>query len=132
MSNIKEAWGGSLDGGFFQFDGTNIKLAITFPANGTAHVTTFTLTNSANDGGAYRFIASNRLNGETQVTDSLAYNANAATMKAAIEALDPIANQGFTVTASGAATATFTLTWNARDGRVSDLVNINMIGDTLR
>jgi len=120
--NIRSAWSGSMDGGFF---------AITFPGNGTQHVSTFTLTNSANDGGAYKFFASNKLNGETDISNSLAYNANTTTMKAAIEAMMPISNQGFTVTASGAATSTFTLTWNARDGRVSDVININMLCESL-
>ena len=130
-SNLKRAWNGSLDEGFFQFPGSKLKLQISFPADSTQEVTTFTLTNSANDGGFYQFFASNKINGETDISNNLAHNANAATMETAITGLNPIANLGYTPTASAAATATFTVTWSKRDGRVSDTVKLGIITDSL-
>jgi hypothetical protein len=84
--------------------GNNWKLAITPPAAAVSTVQTVTLNNPANDGGYYKLMF------RGAVTASLAFNASAAAMKAALEAL-PSWPIGTTVTASGTAAATFTLTF---------------------
>jgi hypothetical protein len=56
-------------------------LKITPGPAGTSEVQTITLTNLANDGGHYQLAF------RGDITDSLAYNPNAAAIKAALEAL---------------------------------------------
>ncbi len=118
--DIKASMVGKIQG-YRQFRSSNEQLVIDFPATGTAEVHTFTLTNAANDSGFYRL----QLNGDS--TSSLAFNDNAAAIKAAYEAIRSVAKRGWTVTASGAATATFTLTYGVRDGRISDEVGVPVI-----
>lgn len=110
--NVRSAYGG-LQRGYFTFDGSKYRLAITPGAAGTDSVQTVNLNNAANDGGYYK------LQQAGHVTDSLAYNANAAGIKSALEAL-PVNKQApygpRTVTASGAATTDFTLTFDNEVG----------------
>jgi hypothetical protein len=108
--------------GYMYFHGENYNLSLTFPAAGTSEVQTITLTNPANDGGYYQLAY------KGYITDSLAYNANAAAIKAALEALPSIIDDGLTVTASGAATATFTLTFSpAKQVAYSNGHNANLV-----
>lgn len=107
-TSIKRAFGGSLQGGFRTFDGSKIKLQITPSAAGTACVQTINMNNPANDGGYYKLV----FRGE--MTNSLAYNADAAAIKAALEGLSTFKEypgSPLTVTASGALTTDITLTF---------------------
>lgn len=86
----------------------NYKLVITPPAAGVAAVQTVNLNNPANDGGYYK------LAHKGFTTNSLAYNATAASIKSALEALPSFLNHPgspLTVTASGTAETDFTLTF---------------------
>lgn len=86
----------------------NYKLVITPPAAGVAAVQTVNLSNALNDGGYYK------LAHKGFTTNSLAHSADAAAIKSALEALPSFLNHPgspLTVTASGAATADFTLTF---------------------
>lgn len=105
--------------GYHQFESKNTnKLAISFPAAPTQEIVSFVLTNVANDGGYFRFI----VNGE--ITILLAYNANAAAIKAALENLSILKKYDVSVTASGAATASFTITFAAKNGPISDNIGV--------
>ena len=95
---------------------------------GTAEVTTYTLTNAANDGGNYQFFVSAKNDYGSELSDSVAFGATVATMKSTVEALQPVSDRGYTVTASGTATTTFTLTYDANnDGRISDNIDLKMV-----
>lgn len=107
--NIKAAYQGSLMGGFKTFDGSKIKLQITPSAAGTATVHTINVAGSANVG-YYKLV----FRGES--TNSIAYNANAAAIKAALESLRSFKDYSgspLTVTAGGPATADITLTFDS-------------------
>jgi hypothetical protein len=109
---------------FTQSTSTNIRrfngnelLKITPDAVGTNEIQTITLTNAGNDGGYYQLAF------RGDIMSSLVYNANAAAIKAALEALPSMKRSGLTVTASAAATSTFTLTF-APPHPIVDLVTI--------
>jgi hypothetical protein len=128
-NSLKSAFHGNMSGGFLEFPaGHQYSLRITPSAAGVAGVHTLTCTNPANDGGSYRLMF------RGAQTDSLAYNANAAAMKAAFEALPTaLAADGvpLTVTASGALTTTATLTFSANAeplNELDDLVRVNAQG----
>ena len=107
--SVQDSFAGSKHG-YFRFDGSNYKLAITPSAAGTSAVQTLNCNNPANDGGYYKLAFMG------DITDSLAYNANATAIKAALEALPTMLDwQGapLTVTASDALTTDATLTFAA-------------------
>lgn len=123
-SSAMQAFTGAKDG-YFLFQGENYNLSLTFPGAGTAEVQTVTLTNPANDGGYYQLAY------KGHVTNSLAYNADVATgMKAALDALPSMVEDGLTSTFSGQATSTFTITFSPakpvayQNGHNSNLVKI--------
>lgn len=128
-NSLKSAYHGVMSGGFLEFPaGHQYNLRITPSAAGVAGIHTLTCTNPANDGGSYR------LEFRNAQTDSLAYNANAAAIKAAFEALPTaLAADGIplTVTASGALTTTATLTFAASAeplNELDDIVRVNAQG----
>jgi hypothetical protein len=90
---------------------------LTPDAAGVNEVCTITLTNTANSTGYYNLAF------RGDVTGSLVYNANAAAIQTALNALPSVKKAGLTATASGPATATFTITWSP-PGPVTDLVQI--------
>lgn len=92
--------------GYMYFHGENYNLSLTFPTSGVNEIQTITLTNPGNDGGHYQ------LSYKGYVTDCLSYSSNTAAIKSALEALPSMVQDGLTVTASGAATSTFTLTFS--------------------
>lgn len=109
VNDIKLAFHGVLDGNF-RFNKTKLSLAITPSAAGTSCVQTINCNNPANDGGYYKLM----FRGE--MTNSLAYNADAAAIKAALEGLQTFKDYPggpLTVTASGALTTDITLTFPA-------------------
>jgi len=86
------------------------RLEITPAAAVTNAVVTFNCTNAANDGGAYR------LQWAGESTGQLAFNADAAAMKAAFETLSMFREYpNMAVTFSGAATTDFTMTISGVD-----------------
>lgn len=101
--------------GFHEFDGSKFYLSITPDAAAVDEIHTINCTNAANDGGRYCL----ELGGD--VTDSLAFDANAAAIKAAVDALPFCARRRITSTASGALTTDATVTFTSPDG--SDIVN---------
>lgn len=122
-------WNGELRG-FREFTGDKTSLSITTDAAAVAEVHTITLTNPANDGGKYRLMW------RGDVTTSLAYNADAAAIKAALCELTSFKKLGIVaadLTVSGAFTTTASITFSARLGRVSRSDNdvIQMLTDNL-
>lgn len=108
VSNIRRAYNGELLGGVLTLDGTKIKLSITPGTAGTACVQAVNCNNPANDGGFYKLMY------RGEMTGSLAYNADATAIKAALEGLSTFKNYPggpLTVTASGALTADMTFTF---------------------
>lgn len=122
-SSAMQAFTGTKDG-YFYFNGENYNLSLTFPGAGTQEVQTITLTNPANDGGYYQ------LSYKGYLTNSLAYNTSAANMKAALDALPSMIEDGLTSTFSGTAEATFTITFSPakqvayQNGHSANLVRI--------
>ena len=130
FSKIKDAIAGKMDGGFV-FDKSNYAITVTFSATGVAHVSTITLSNPGNDAGQYQFFVS-ETDGyrESDISSVLTFNDNAAAIKASLEATKPLSDRGYTVTASGTAESTFTLTFDANeDGDISENVNIKVISN---
>lgn len=123
--NIKLANAGVLNS-WHQFNGQKDNLAITFDAAPTQEVHTITLNNLANDGGRYK------LSVQGEMSSDLAHNTSAANIKAAIEGLRPIKERNYSVTSSGTAEATFTLTFGADNGRVNNEIGtVKLIATTL-
>ncbi len=107
-TDIKKAYQGSLAGGYMNFDGSKIKLAITPSAAGVSVVQTINCNNPANDGGYYKLAF------RGDVTNSLAFDALPAAIKAAFEALPSAKNypgSPLTVTASAELKTDATLTF---------------------
>jgi len=127
-ANFRRALMGDKSGGYFPFDGSKYRLAITPSAPETDCVQTVNLNNAANDGGYYKL----SFRGET--TDSLAFNANAAAIKAALEALPSFQDwdgQPLTVTADGAATTDFNLTFDSQSSRPPNRDLVQLVVETL-
>lgn len=108
--------------GYMYFHGENYNISLTFPGAPVSEVHTVTLTNPLNDGGYYQ------LSYKGYVTDSIIFSANAATIKAALEALPSFIEEGLTATVSGPATSTFTITLNKpvayQNGHANNLIRI--------
>lgn len=90
--------------GFMDFE-RKFKLRLTPGTAGTAEVQTITCTNAANDGGYYY------LTHGGYTTTQLAFDANVAAIKAALEALPSFSKNDLHITASAALTTTITLTF---------------------
>jgi hypothetical protein len=98
---------------YFPFVGDKETLSVTYTSAPTSEVHTFTTSDTA-DSGSYKMFYGGHYSAP------IAYNGNAAAIKAAVELMPPIRDRHITVTASGAATSTFTLTYDAGSFRVSD------------
>lgn len=126
--DAKGAIHGSKINGYFSFDGSKFKIEIKPSSAGTACVQTLDCNNAANDGGYYKLAFKGHM------TDSLAYNANAAAIKSALEALPSFRDwdgQPLTVTASGALTTDATLTFSAVDSKQPNDDLVQVIVETL-
>jgi len=108
--------------GYHQFDGSKYYLSITPDAAATSEVHTLDCTNPANDAGRYQL----ELGGD--ITNGLAFGANAAAIKAAIEALPFCSRHRITATASGALTTDATITLTSPDGSsIANRYNVDAI-----
>jgi hypothetical protein len=97
--------------GYMSFAGGKNRLVYTQDSSSSVQeVHTVDFSNSANTAGLYRIAWG------PEMTDSLAYNANVATIKSTVEALPSFKRNGWTVTASGTAEADLTFTFGVRDG----------------
>lgn len=117
--DLKRTYGGEIDG-HIELRSLRNYISITPSAAGTSCVQTLTLSGTSASG-TYQLMFKGYL------TDSLAYNANVATIKAALEALPPFQQwpgRPLTVTVSAAISAgtSVTFTFDSTAGNVSDLV----------
>lgn len=118
-ASVKDAFKG-IKNGYIHFTPDKWTLRLRPSTAGTACVQTLTCVNPANDGGFYKLAYKGDL------TDPLAFDATAATMKTAFEALPAAQNHPggpLTVTFSGALTATRTATFASNLPPPRDLVN---------
>jgi hypothetical protein len=118
-ASVKDAMKG-IKNGYMEFNKEKFTLRLRPSSAGTACVQTLTCVNPANDGGFYKLAYRGDL------TDPLAHDATAATMKTAFEALPAVQNYPggpLTVTFSGALTATRTATFASTVQPPRDLVN---------
>lgn len=103
--------------GYLEIKNNNYRIAFTPDAAPTQYVQNISCTNAANDDGSYT------LKFKEDISQSLAYNANASSIKSNLEAIPSIIDTygNPTVTASGALTSSATLTWsnNAFIGEVN-------------
>jgi hypothetical protein len=117
-ASVKDAFKG-IKNGYIAFTPDKWTLRLRPSTAGTAPVQTLSCTNSANDAGSYKLAYRGDL------SDSLAFNATAATMKTAFEALPAAQNHPggpLTITFSGALTATRTATFPSNLPPPRDLV----------
>lgn len=117
-SRIGEVYAGRRRGGYNIKQGANLFLRIT-PHAGVSEVCSLTLANT-NTQGVYQ------LSFDGQNTSSLAFNANAAAIKAALELTQTIRDERLTVTASGTAQGSFTITYSP-PRPVDKVVNMNVV-----
>lgn len=101
--SIRGAYEGQMNG-YQQFSGERLQLALTLAAAPTQEVQTITVAAAAPNAGFYRF----SFRGE--LSEPIAFNASAATMKSTFEALRSVASRNITVTFSAALSAGTSLT----------------------
>ena len=107
---VPKAYKGEVEG-YLPFTGDSKKLVLNLPTAGTSEVHTFTPSGIASQG-YYRF------SWKGEVSANLAYNATAATMAIAFEAMRSVQAKSITVTFSGPATgANFTATYTCPETR---------------
>jgi hypothetical protein len=116
-NSVPAAYRGTMDGGLL-LTGDSKKLVLNLPAAPVSEVQTFTASGVAASG-FYRFFWKGELSA------ALAFDATAATMKAAFEAMKVVQAKSITVTFSGPATATFTGTFTHPETHgLSELVQL--------
>ncbi|ETO19526.1 hypothetical protein RFI_17703 [Reticulomyxa filosa] len=126
--SLYDAYNGIIRG-FYPFAGVKDTLAITFGGAGIQETSTLT-PDAAPTAGRFHVMFDGRELG------TVAYNANAAALAAAINGSDPFTRTGQTVSSNAAVSAgtAITLTWSVPDGSVSKNFNdkvICLLGDAL-
>lgn len=117
-ARIADVYNGKRRGGFNIKQGASLYLRIT-PHAGVSEICSLTLANT-NTQGSYQ------LNYDGQNTTTLAFNSSAANIKTALENLQTIKDDRLTVTASGTAAGSFTVTFSPAK-EVGKLVNMNVV-----
>lgn len=122
-TDLDEALRGAVKG-FFAFDGSSYTVRFQTPSAGTAGVVSF-VQSAAADAGTFKLGWTDPGSGITSLTNELAYNASAATVKAAFEALESVQQAKILVTFNQAfsAGATVTMTVTGLNGEAVSLNN---------
>lgn len=101
LGDIQAALGDGKIDGYLQLDNSTDVVRLTFPAAGTASITTITLTNAANDAGSCNIAVVDKSSGKVLgISADIAFDATVGVIKSTIEAIPVLQAGGWTVTAS--------------------------------